>query len=148
MKIDLPQLALFPFIGAFALSSARILVSMHIAEWLYSHAGVCCISFERYPIALLFAITVLEWTLGSSTTQNGIYAAAVLNAVLRTATARIANVLSAYMIFRLIEAPFGKLRPLDLAQKVCVLMLFSLVAIPDSNLTQLLFTRPRFLVGN
>jgi hypothetical protein len=148
MKIDFPQLALFPFIAAFALSSARILVSMHIAEWLYTHAGACCISFERYPIALLFVITVLEWTLESRSTQNGIYAAAVLNVLLRTAPARIANVLSAYCIFRLIEAPFGKLKPLDLAQKVCVLMLFSLVAIPDSNLTQLLFTRPRFLASN
>ena len=142
------DLALLPFLFALALNLARIVVSMKPGYYAYMHFGQCCISFDRYPVAAVFFLVVLDWFFGARSTQNSVYVAALFNLALHTSTERVLHVLTAFLVFRVLEIPLGKFRLFDLAQKACVLMLFSLVAVPDSNITQILFSRPRFLVRN
>ncbi len=141
------QIALVPFIGALALNLVRILVSMKPGNYAYNNFGRCCISFERYAVVLVFILVVLDWNFGARATQHSLYVATMFSLALHASTESVLNVITAFLVFRVFELPFGKFRLFDFAQKACVFMLFCLVAIPDTNLTAMLFSRPQFLIS-
>jgi hypothetical protein len=143
---QITQIALFPFIGALALNVARILVSIKPGNYAYNNFGRCCVSLERYAVVVVFILVLLDWIFGARATQHSLYVATMFSLTLHASTERVLNVITAFLVFRVLELPFGKFRLFDFAQKACVFMLFCLVAIPETNLTALLFSRPRFLI--
>lgn len=145
-NISILNVSLIPFIFALSLSLARILVSVKPGEYAFRHFGYCCVSFERYPVVIIFFLVVIDWIFGARATQHSVYVATLFGLAMHASTERVLNVLAAFAVFRSLELPLGKFRLLDFAQKACVFMLFSLIALPDSNLTILLFSRPRFLI--